>query len=172
MKRILLIVLLVASAIAFQTVAFAETEIDGFRGIKWGTDISKMKEFTKVGVDPSFGGIDKYTKSGDSMSIGAASLDSIQYGCWHGKFSSVSIKTSGYSNFHALLDTSKEKFGAPFQANKYIEKYFWPNSGTALMLDYNKFSQVGSLFMGSKAISVEQTEFSRAKAREGANKGF
>jgi len=167
-KMIVVMIVLIVSASA----CLASGDIDGFRGIKWGTDISKMPGFKKVGTDPSYGGIDIFSRSKDSMSIGAAKLDSIQYGSWHGKFCNLSIKTTGYVNYQALLAASKEKFGDPSQPNQYIEKYYWDSDSAAMLADYNQFSHKGNIYMFSKEISKEQKEYDNAKAQEGADKGF
>lgn len=147
-------------------------EIDGFRGIKWGTDISKSPDFKKVGTDSSFGGIDLYERLNDSPFIGAAQLEKIVYGCWQGKFDHVSITFSGFNNFHNLLESSKERFGAPYKKNKYIDEYFWSNDLSFALIDYSDITKKGKMSFYSKAVMEEEKKYTKAKAREGAASGF
>lgn len=52
---------------------------DGFREIKWGTDISELKGMAHVRTDPSYGGVEFYTRKGDELRFGDAQLYNIEY---------------------------------------------------------------------------------------------
>lgn len=174
MKRVILAVAMVMMTMMLSGCFFADLppDIDGFRGIKWGTNISKMNGFSKLGTNPSFGGIDLYSRDNDPLTMGSAKLDSILYWCWQGKFSEASIDSSGRINFESVLAISKEKFGEPFKENRYIEKYYWFNSTTSVRLEYNQVSDKGSMSFSSKEIAKDQLEYSKIKAREGAATSF
>lgn len=77
-KRIVMIfITLVAVTAVLPLNAFAEA--DGFRGIKWGIDISSLKDMKYVRTDPSYGGIKIYLRKNDDLKIGGAKLESIEY---------------------------------------------------------------------------------------------
>ena len=106
----------------FQTLTH-RNEPDGFRGIRWGTDISTLEGMEYLSTDPSYGGMNVYAREGDSLYIGGAKLQSINYDFWRGKFCSVVVHTKGYINFSALKDACFARFRKGFQPNRYIEKY-------------------------------------------------
>ena len=130
-------------------VAFADA--DGFRGINWGTNISTLTDMQLVGTDPTYGGIKKYSRKNDELKIGAATLESIEYGFWQGKFSCVMIRIKKYTNFLSLKDATFEKFGTGFKPNQFMEEYAWFGDKTAMLLDYSGVSRTGSLFLFSLA---------------------
>src|SRR5713101_2322558 len=92
-----LTILLVNAIVLLPVISFAfENEPHGFRGIGWWTSISKLKSVMEhERTDPSYGGIEMYTRKGDEPQIGSANLKSIEYGFWRGKFTSVIITTKG-----------------------------------------------------------------------------
>jgi hypothetical protein len=151
---------------------FAFAEADGFRNVKWGTDFSTLTDMQYVGTDQSYGGVKKYTKKGDELRIGGATLEGIEYGFWQGKFSSVLIKVKGFANFSALKDATFEKFGSGHKGNRFMERYIWFGEITTMMLDYREVSSVGSLFMNSKEINAQQKIYEQENAKKGAEKGF
>ena len=69
MKKIWLVGLIILSVGLWSNLSFAGvsnfksgSEPDGFRGIKWGTDISTLKDMEYLGIDPSYGGSKVYIK--------------------------------------------------------------------------------------------------------------
>ena len=177
MRKVLMIVL---GYFLISSFAFGEwkvggkpgTEPDGFRGIKWGTHISNLKGMEYVRTDPSFGGVKVYRRKGDVLQIGSAKLDRIEYGFWKGRFCSVYIYTSGNVNWSGLKEAVFEKFGKGYQPNEFIERYDWLGTKTLMELEYNKISEIGTLWMHSVKISDEQEAYKKQKAKEGAEKGF
>ncbi len=149
-----------------------DSEPDGFRGIKWGQDISTVDDLVFVSTDPAFGGIDLYVRKGDEMKMGGAELDRILYGFWKDKLSSVIIYTKGYVNWDSFKAVVFEKFGKGYQGNKYIEEYVWGGEKAMMMLDYNEFSKEGMLLMWSKEISIQQEEWKEQQAKKGAEEGW
>ena len=99
------------------------SEPDGFRGIKWGQDVLTVQGLEYVKTDPSYGGIQLYTRKGDELKIGGAQLESITYGFWKGKFCVVSIDVKGSVNYYGLKDTVFERFGRGYQSNELMEEY-------------------------------------------------
>ena len=64
---------LVGGSVCAQIIGFKpDSEPDGFRGIKWGQDISTVNGLVYVATDPSHGGEDYYIREGDELKMGAA----------------------------------------------------------------------------------------------------
>lgn len=159
--------------LVFTLEANAFAEADGFRGIKWGTEYSNVKDSMKyVRTDPSYGGIKIYLNKDDDLKIGGADLESIEYGFWHDKFCSVLIKFKGYTNFSSIKDATFEKFGAGYQDNRFIEDYMWFGEVTAISLEYKKVLKEGYLYMSSLEINKQCKSYQAEKAKEGADTGF
>lgn len=158
----------VASAIAWNF----KNEPDGFRGIKWGDDISTLKEMIYVKTDPSYGGVKLYSKKGDSLEIGNAKLKFVYYDFWQNKFCGVRISFKGTVNWINLKDIMFEKFGDGAKPNRFMESYLWDGDRSRISLEYKKIQDMGMLWIYSAEISKQQEEFSNQKAKEGAEKGF
>ena len=148
------------------------SEPDGFRGIKWGQDISTVDGLVYVSTDPSYGGIDCYIREGDELKMGNAKLERIVYGFWKNKFSDVRISTKGYTNWSSFKAVVFEKFGEGYQDNEYIEEYVWWGEKTWMILEYNEFSKEGLLFMFSKDIGFQKEEWEKEQAKKGAEEGW
>jgi hypothetical protein len=160
------IVLLSVNSFAFQN------EPDGFRGIKWGTDISGLQGMTHVRTDPSYGGVEFYTRKGDELRFGDVQLEKIAYAFWKGKFASVWIHSGGYANWYALHDAVFEKFGEGYQPHRFIEQYIWSGTSTAILLNYNEITKQGTLFMYSQTIAEQQEEYDKQKPKKGQKRNF
>jgi hypothetical protein len=113
---------------------------------------------TKLGTDPSYGGIEIYTRKGDELKFGDAKLSGIQYGFWKGKLADARITVKGKENWHALMNSAFAKYGKGNQADPNIEKYAWFGPVTAIGLEYIDDSQTGLLYIVSTEISKEQKE--------------
>jgi hypothetical protein len=147
-------------------------EPEGFRGINWGTDLSMLSDMVPLGSDSSYGEINTYLRNGDELTIGAASLERIEYGFWKDKFRGVKVLTKGYSNWTGLRDVMFEKFGKGYLTIKDPEEYFWPGEKTNMILQYDRTTTIGILFMVSKIMGKEIDKDRRQKNKEGAKKGF
>jgi len=174
------------------------SEPDGFRGIKWGTDMSingNTFECTLPGMAVTGGdffGDTTCLRRGDELKIGGSTLSDIRYGFWEepstdpalkkpllegmnksGKFYRVLIRTNGSENWTHLKDAIFEKFGPGEQK---INGYSWRGKITRMSLQYNEISEKGQLLMDSEKIAAQQEEwqekYNKQKAKEGAEKGF
>ncbi|MBT9144615.1 MAG: hypothetical protein DDT42_00457 [candidate division WS2 bacterium] len=151
---------------------YAFTDADGFRSINWGTDISTLSDMRFIRTDPSYGGIKMYSRKNDELKIGGAILESIKYGFWRDKFSSVWIEIKGFTNFSALRNATVERFGPGDKSNSFIERYFWLGEKTGMILKYCKVFKEGFLFMSLKEIKEQQRQYEKDIAEKGAEKGF
>ncbi len=161
-----LIILSTGASYAFKN------EPDGFRGIKWGTNINTLNNMTVV---ESVGDTHVCKRIGDEMKIGNAELTSLTYFFWKGKLLGIAINTKGYTNWSAFRNAVFEKFGKGHQENRYIEYYIWGSfsRGTSAMsLEYNEFSEIGTLFMFSVKEQKQKAEYEKQQAKEGAASGF
>jgi len=148
------------------------SEPDGFRGIKWGQDISTVPGLKYLETDKASGGVQRYARERDELRVGGAELETINYDFWRGKFSGVWIDTKGSANSYGLEDAVFEKFGKGYQSNEYIEKYSWFGETTRMMLEYNEISENGRLYMWAKVINDQREAYDKQKAKEGAERGF
>ncbi len=135
-----------------------DNEPDGFGGIKWGADISTLKGMTKLGTDPSYGGIEIYIRKGDELKFGDAKLSGIQYGFWKGKLADVRITTKGNANWSSLKNSAFAKYGKGNQADPKVEQYAWFGPVSAIGLENIDDSKTGLLYIVSTEISKQQKE--------------
>jgi len=149
-----------SSALAFNP----GSEPDGFREIKWGTDISKLKGMEYLWTDDS--GVNVYKRNGDVLKIGRANVATIRYNFWKEKFFRVYITTNGLENWRVLKEACFDKFGEAYKPNNYKEYYLWGlGKITGMSIGYDKLTGVGYLFIDSKEISKEVKIFEE-KARQ------
>ncbi len=149
------------------------TELSGFRGLEWATDFSAVeREMVFTAEDSSYGGMQQYTRNKDHLTIGRAKLDRIIYAFWRGKLASVEIFIKGSVNWVDLKRATFEKFGEGFQSNKDIEDYFWSGNISSMLLEYNKISNIGSLYIRSEKMFHQMEQYSKEKAKQGVEEGF
>lgn len=159
------------------------SEPDGFRGIKWWTNIKELSGMRYIKSAPIYGIVEGYIRENDELKMGDALLKRILYWFWMGEnFYSVEIYTEGYINFDRLKEVVFEKFGEGSQPNKDVEEYFWSGEITTMCLAYNKSKDEGCLRITSNIMSLlwkslvnkKQVikEYYKKKAKEGAEKGF
>ena len=85
------------------------SEPDGFRGIKWGADLSKLPEMIP---DAEWDVFKAYIRSGDNLEFGSVELTKIRYVTWQGRFYKVVLKTEKVpEDYFALINVIHEKFG-------------------------------------------------------------
>jgi len=112
------------------------SEPDGFGDIKWGTELSTLKNMKLSRTDPSYGGIDIYLRLEEDSRIGGKSPKNIEYLFWKGKFSGVRIITEGVSVYKSLKESVFEVYG---NGNKpYIDQeyYVWDGEATLMALEF------------------------------------
>ncbi len=86
------------------------SEPDGFRGIKWGQDVSTVKELVYVYTDPNLG-IDFYARREDELEI-EGTPTFILYGFWDNRFLCAGIyAVESNTNWENLKTAVFEKFG-------------------------------------------------------------
>ena len=116
-------ILIIFPFIVFSGLVFAtpsgefkpNSEPNGFRGIKWGTDISKLPGMLPATRRESrlltIKGGKQYMREKENLFLGSIELTRIGYHTWHDKFYQVSLFTEGPKNVSALKNFIKTKYG-------------------------------------------------------------
>jgi hypothetical protein len=115
------------------------SEPDGFRGIKWGTDISTLKDMTFVTeIDKD---AKRYERKRDELKLGKAKLDSIQYEFRKGRFYLVEIEFQGVEDFNRIKEAMFETYGKGRsmmeKSEGLSESYFWEGEKTDIIIIFD-----------------------------------
>src|SRR4030043_185956 len=78
------------------------SEPDGFRAIKWQTEIATLDPLHTMEVIEILGPFVYYKKKQEDLQLVTVKLDDITYEFWNGKFSGVMIKVRGDNQFQLL----------------------------------------------------------------------
>jgi hypothetical protein len=85
------------------------SEPDGFRGIKWGSDLSKLPEMIP---DAEWDDCKAYTRLRDNLEFDSVELTNIRYITWQGRFYKVVLKTEKVpEGYYALVNAIRVRFG-------------------------------------------------------------
>ena len=160
------------------------SEPDGFRDIKWGTEISTLKNMEKAEQDKSSNSVLAwYTRKGDTLAIGKAKLESLFYSFWMGNFESVWIGFKGDENFGTLKKELFERFGKVLESEELMKKmdrragrepstirhseefYAWWGKDTEMTLSYSQDRHKGTLSINSKRISEERRAYEKQRGK-------
>ena len=151
---------------------------EGFKDMKWGTDIATLKDMEKVDLDsPSNKDIAWYKRKGEILAIGKAKIESTFYSFWMGSFESVWIDFEGDDNFGALRKELFEVYGKVPESGelkdnrgRQIEQtdqiYTWEGENTEVFLFYSKIRHKGNLNLNSKKISEDRRVYETERKRE------
>ena len=148
----LLFLLIISVYVAIPAFAF-QNEPDGFRGIKWGTNISELTDMlvAESGKDTLY-----YVRKNDTMKIGDADIDQISYGFYKSRFFQVLVEYKGYVNFTKLKAILIGQYGKPEQPNQLMEKYFWSGGTVDIFFDYSEMSKRGNIYYAFRPIQQEK----------------
>jgi hypothetical protein len=136
------------------------TEPDGFRGIKWQTDIATLDPLHTMTVIEVMGPFTYYKKNQDDLNYGTASLVDIIYEFWNGKFSGVIMRLKGENQFRKLRDYCFARFGRG-QRSKTLERldvqdFYYNGLKTRMYLKYSDRDRLGELSLYSIALLSKQ----------------
>jgi hypothetical protein len=153
-----------------------KNEPDGFRNIKWDTDISTLKDMIIIeNSEPAelwLSDMKAYRKKNDELKIGDAKLESVAYLFHKDKFEGAFIVFYGSSNWDTLKEATFEKFGKGMQTNKFKEEYIWIGNKTVALLYYYEITEKGFLMINSMKSFVRMLEAKKEAAKKGAQSGF
>jgi hypothetical protein len=148
----------------FTALAF-QNEPDGFRGIKWGTDIRKLPDMVLLERE---GDVKIYYRKFDKLKIEDVYVDEIVYRFCKNRFCAVHILFDGFSNFTKLKSVLVRQHGQGENQNRHLEKYFWLGANVNIDIEYNKVERKGGIRYFVKSSYEEQKEGDKEKARKGA----
>lgn len=157
---------------------------DGFRDIKWGTEISTLKDMERMEQDQSSNkDLVWYTRKGDLLAIGKARLESILYSFWMEDFEGVWIGFRGDENFDTLKKELFDRFGKVLESEELIKKmdeepgkepssirhaeefYAWWGKNTEMTLSYSRDRHQGTLNINSKKVSDDRRAYEKRKGK-------
>jgi hypothetical protein len=159
------------------------SEPDGFGDIKWGTEISTLKDMEKVAQGKSSNmDLDWYTRKGDTLAIGNAKLENIFYSFWMGNFASVWIDFKGDENFEALKKELFQRYGKALESEELMKKmdkgarepstighaeqfYAWWGKNADMSLSYSKDRRTGTLCINSRMMAEERRAYEKQKEK-------
>jgi hypothetical protein len=148
------------------------TEPDGFRGLKWQTNIATLDPLHTMEVIEILGPFIYYKKNKEDLYLVTVKLDNIIYEFWNGKFSGVIIKVRGNNQFQILKDYVFTRFG-PGQRSKVLEQlnvddFYYNGIKTRMYLKYSDIDRTGELSSYSIALLSQQQKLDTLYLRERA----
>jgi hypothetical protein len=134
---------------------------DGFRGLKWATNIKDMDDPNMILIDGREE-VQIYRRLSDELRIGDASLDYINYAFYKDRFFMLGLKAKGNTNFTALKDAVFAYYGQGKQLDELEKEWTWlpalgnSDNNVRMELSYNEASQETVLMMVYLPINQEK----------------
>ena len=110
MQKVSIIVLFILSVLIKPPFSFPADLQEGFSGVKWGTDISVLKDFTKIGDNER---VSYYLNANKLHSIKDIDVPQVVYGFYNGKFFAVLASIDKFEAYSQLKSQLSAKFGNP-----------------------------------------------------------
>lgn len=139
-------------------VAAGAEELNGFRGVAWGSNLQGIQESDPKLVEGHMGtmpGVKAFQRTDEDLNFGGIKAESITYIFYKGRLTSVSIDFKGFDNYERLFSYCKKLFG-PVNGTAVLrqEQYAgFDSPKTGAMLLYQLSIQTannGKLFLYSK----------------------
>ncbi len=138
--------------------ASAGEDMDGFRGITWGSSLEAIQAIDSdlvVGMMGAMPGVQAFKRNDEDLNFGGIKADAITYVFYKGRFTSVKIEFRGIDSFEKLLEYCKKLFGPTSgSAILRLERYAsFDSPKTGVMLLYQMSMQTtnyGDLYLYSK----------------------
>ena len=153
--------------------------VDGFRGIKWGTNINSLEGMKEWGPVEDF---IYFTKSNDKLRIGGARLNKILYMFWNNLLAGVVIGTTGTKDFSAIKDAAFKKFGKDCRIEKstikrlgggidFVNNYIWGDHTlpTYITLRYSAYYEQATLTILGTNVIKQMQKWKENNIKKGAN---
>jgi len=150
-KRIAPYLLLLVLVFSFPQPGWTVEASNGFRGITWGTPLSKL---TGMVVADGSGQVKYYRRTGDPLNLGEAELKRISYGFYQGKFYSVLIEFEGEANFEKAKTHLLTTYGETARIGSGGTSYMWETAdGASVNLKYSEITQQGYVFFFNRIVA-------------------
>lgn len=141
-------------------VSAAAEDMDGFRGVRWGSDEKAMRDSYPKLVEGMMGvmpGVKAYKRTDEDLEFGGVKAESITYTFYKGRFTSVSIDFRGFDSYEKLLAYCKGLFGPTTgSAVLRLEQYAGfdaPKTGAMLIYQLSlQTTNFGRLYFYSKEL--------------------
>jgi hypothetical protein len=148
------------------------SEPDGFRGMKWQTNIVTLDPLHTMEVIAIVGPFVYYKKNKEDSYLVTVKLDDIIYEFWNGKFSGVIINVRGNNEFQILKDYVFARFG-PGQRSKAlaqlnVQDFYYNGIKTRMYLKFSDIDRIGELSLYSIALLSKQQHIDTLYLRERA----
>jgi hypothetical protein len=122
---------------------------DGFRGIKWGTDIKTLTGFDLKEMTPWKQGT--YSRKNEEMTLGGAKLKEVQWLFYEGRLFQVGIITPDAGAFKALKEATERRYGKDYRDASHgeFESYTWTgitSDGKKVMLEMRGYGGLYTFF--------------------------
>ncbi len=143
-----------------------------FRGMYWGHHLSVAPDMKLVGSGRNDFGEVYYVRSADALTFGDAKLAYVQYGFWRDIYSSVTFGTDGVRNWRALKGACFDNFQPWHQPDYRVETYYWVGRHSAMTLQYDGATRIGTLYIYSKAIYERQLAWARSAGLATESRSF
>jgi hypothetical protein len=148
------------------------TEPDGFRGIKWQTDVATLDPLHTMEVIEIIGPFVYYQKNHENLHYGTAELKDIIYEFWNGKFAGVLLRVNGERQFQKLKDYCFARFGPGQRSETYarlgIQDYYYNGVKTRMYLRYSDLDRIGELSLYSIPLLNKQQALDTLNLKERA----
>ena len=143
-----------------------EGEPDGFRGIKWNTDIKTIPNIDYVERYP-YPGPNKCVIKGERLEIGDAKLKVVNYLFWEDKLYAVGISAPGFQNYTELRKVIFAKYGEnKLEVEQNTSCYKWNGDKVTAFLGFREESNEGVLLLGLSNIFKKVNEFKEQKIKK------
>jgi len=134
-KKFIAVAALLGALSATALAAGYKNEPNGFRGIKWGTELSSRKDMQRLAQDKK--GNVYYKRRGEKMKIRGVPLNMVWYREHGHRFESVYMESSGAANQNSLLAALERQFGPGSKIAESEEKYLWDGPKTRIFMKCN-----------------------------------
>lgn len=135
---------------------------NGFRDMAFGSAPTAGMALMEDGGDNKY-----YTRTNESLMIGAAQIHRITYGYYKNRLSSIRIEVKGFINSQAVLDVLRQAYGAGYKSNRYLEEYLWRGSRVILSYDQNSITKDSIVWFFSVPLIDEEKTEKKGKAKKG-----
>ena len=158
---VLVLMMAISGCVQKSTSPFkANSEPDGFAGIKWGTEFSEvqsdMAEARSITnpTEPDVKIKIYYMRKGDSLKMGEAQLEKTEYGFFRGKFAEGYINSTGPENFNQLKKFLFEKYGTVEKSTQGL--FSWNGPVTRIALRYDEPAKTSLFTISSTTITFKE----------------
>lgn len=148
-------------------VASAPPEIEGFRDLKWGDDLTKREDFASLSKTASYGVV-LWSRKNEKLAIGDLGMREIVYTTFEGRLAEVLLLPKPSVSFPDLITAFTAKYGEP--AFKDYNSAMWRRSETDQALG-EAFVIDGSTSLSATLSCIELKRLMEAAKTRSLGKG-